>query len=1209
MISLILDAPSVANSMTCGAASSPVTPFLSPLVRLAILRGAKVVVEEVQFGDPVEALNGSIPPRAALVISIIGDAGHNALHEMVAQIKAAEATAEPRAKMARHEVPTIHVHELVEALKNQGLDISAEDVGGSSVQQLKEMIAQHLGPEQWYERVQTEWADRMLFRVLPYRPFEPFAAEKMPLAWRDGVEDPPHVRRVIGLVPPESNGHLEHVLRPCFSSMNGFTMPSPRELQALGEWQALSLQLVRDRLISDGRNFAEAVQMLQDEYYAAVCEAPHAGVGVPKSRAGIFSTIRVTSQHIHECQRCLKMMEETRQAFVTGFGLLSVFAFLFGKMGANTARGTCALLMMLAMQLFVGTIGNNPIAAAILLVGATSIGKTFILDMLRKMIPTFMQDSAASKSDMADLTGDILAGLWNVLVNSSGIVNIMNELLIKITTANVLNRFGDAYQDRTSAQAPEKGVRPSPILTMAIWICNVIFAATNSVSGNNQPDPAVEQRFTRFTGMNIPSHFAAIWPDKHAERESNCARQIAHLIQCGIALQCGGINFFCDAVPAFPWAISAMQALLDQKNITPRALASMRGSIPAAFIADRTAGLLLSNEPVTMTDLLIARCIPVPPAFALAMLQPVAGTGHDSNHQAAFANMSVFAELPSKFRHHEMASDLIRSACVPRGFVTFPDYPRDDVKKRNEMLLGAARGVTVDAQQAALAIAPHVVSWKRIDEFGISTELLTIQPNQRMIENAIKVLSVFDRLLSAGLLLLDEKGEHVYFAHAFLRWLNAQEGPDVDIYDALANKRVVVTRTMLQSGRELVVQKRPKIPVDDDGNEINDGQAEIFDDDMNTLRQCMSELNELRTRGLVFALFHCGLEYPYVLNTNDYKIDNVLQSFIVDAPKKKGKGQGEEEKPHPLTYYHGPDALKSLDVPVNHTLPARMMPDYFRESAAGVPPSLRHVGLSMRMPYPIAVPLANNGSYVIQPQCAKLTYGDTLMDKHTTPNFQVGAHPNDMTGDAVTFFVDGEFVNSIAAYAGTIQTAFYCAEDLLQVPDFTDAAICRVGEYDPAMPITWDINPQKEIELMAVRPTSTVRMVVLALLIHAVGASNRLRYPGRFVNELTEIDGYTKLVPAIVRFIVNKMSTEHLVRCCPKTAEKLLKQNATPQTEFLRSMISRCDPPVYDDLCKRIDKWYKKLHNQIHTKISPSTFDNIFAAFAPRDWEKELFGV
>lgn len=1150
------------------------------MIDRCLQRGIDVVVEEVQHGTPVSAVNGSIPPRAALVISCIGHGVPAILQELVVQVKAPLVNGEPAAKRARTEGPPMLPFQIVECLQDQGAEYSLDDFDEQSAPQVAEFIKTALSPPRWYERVQEEWGSQLLFEVIPIRP----AFDVMPLAWTDGAEDAEGVVRVVGLASRDARTHGQ-IVRPCFSSFVSLTVTSHLELQALAEWVPRSLTPMLPVLTSMGFGYTRAVEALQCEYHAALHRAPHAGVGIDAAHRCIFDTIRSTTEHIGACQACLGMLAGMRAAQHEG-GLFSVYAYLFEKMGANTARGTCALLMMLTSQLFVGSISGEAVAVALMLLGATSIGKTFVLNMIRKLIPAGMQDSKSSKSDQAELSGAPLANIPNTFVAGNAEAKIRNELMIEKTTANALNEYGDGYSERTSAFAPKDGIALPAITRIVVWACHIILAATNSINGSGAPNPAILQRFTHVTGMKIPDSFATVWQDMHALKDSECARQLGQCLVSGINLQCGALTFITGIVPSFPFLSSAFQALLDDDNITPRAIAAMRSTVPAAWIADRTASLILSGSVFGMTDMLIARCVPVPLAFGLAMLQPVAGTGVDSGHVDAFGKLAAIAQIPDTFAQRS-ASAQTNARAVPPGFVTLENVTAGDTKRRDEVLLNAARNVTPDAKAAAAMMVTSLVSWRRIDDTGIATDLLTMRPPKPLLTAVTVVLGILAELVDRQMVLLDDQKKYAFFPHGFLRWINCQSGPDVDIYDALASSKKIETMHVAP-GRE--VRRAPPAPARD------------------SLCALIAKIDKVRKPGLAFALLHCGAEYPYLSGTADYDLDAALDRFCDGAAADVAAAPQGGSPPGPRDFYDGPDALKCIDLCPEAVRPPRMALHYLKHPAIGVPPSLRKIAHSMRLPGPVEVPLANNGRYVLEPRGNRLRYGDTLMAQHVAPRLDVCVHPNDQRGDALTCFSGGTFVWEAHAYMGTIYTMLYCAPDLMLSLDVTDAAIFRVADIRGNMPLAWDFDAKKDDE-NKLRPSTTIRMAVLALLIHAVGASNRLPFSVRFVAELIETHDQTDYVARIIRFITLKMDTAHLVKCARGIAERLWEASQTPQTEYLQSMAAHYPPELNAELCGHIADWYARLRLHLDRVHLAASFDTVRIAVTPRDAEKENYTV
>jgi len=1189
VVSFVISACDVANSFTI-TLSPPTKVFAGAVINRCIQRGGNVVVEEVQLGVP-QCAAGSFPPRAALVISCIGIVVPLVLQEIIAQAKAPDATGEPRAKMSRNDAAHVMPHQIVSCIEDQGGEISMDDFDEQSVQQLEASIRDVLGPQKWYERIQGDWGATLLFKVLPLRP----ALDAMPLAWRDGAED--EAVRVIGLVPPQATS-IDMVMRPCFSSFTRFSLPSPEQLQALADWVPRSLAPIVSVLVDRGTPYVKAVEAVQAEYHAAVHDAPHSGIGVNAEHRYVFDTVRDNQNHIKDCQRCLCMLTEMRGVFATGFGLFSVYAYLFERMGANSARSTCALIMLLISHLFVGSVNGHAMAIALMLLGATSIGKTFILDMLRKMIPQWLQDSASSKSNQADMAGPRLCNLPNTLVAGNQRVEVMNELIVPEGTNQALTTFGDAYITRTSAMAPKDGVWPDPLTRIAVWFCKIVVAASNSICGSGATNPAIIQRFTQITGMEIPTTFATIWDDGHAKEEAACAERISQCICAGIDLQNGALNQLTGIVPSFGFMMSAFQSLQDNKSITPRAIATMRSAVPAAWIADRTACLILCGSTISMTDVLIARCIPIPVGFALGLLQPVTGAEIDTGHIDAFGNLAKAAVIPDRFRERSTAS-AGRSNVAPAGFVTLAGVPQINPRRRDEVLMNAARGVTPDVKTAANAMAVSLAVWPRVDDFGVATDLLIMRPPKTLLTAASEVLRILSEMSDLDTLLMSETRTHFYLPHGFMRWINGQDGPDADPFSALAEKEEV------KSGHVSAGRKTHKIVPSPDEKDRHERQ-------MSKMHAHFAALLAIRTSGLAFALLHCGVEYPYVTGSQDYPLDIVMQGYI-DAvqpagPQAAASAAATAVAPATRDFYTGPAPLKNIELCPNAVRPPRMALHFLRHPAIGVPPSLRKLATTMRLPGAIEVPMANNGRFILEPRGNLLKYGDTLMAKHVGPVYDVFVHPNSQLGDALTCFVGGKFNWPLYSYMGTLATMLYCAPELLSTPDVCDRAILRIGQLGDDLPLNWDTVAGKEVEFLMQRPTSTVRIVLLALLLDALDAGTRLSYPAKFVSNMLENEATSVLVPEIIRFITSRIETKRLVSECRPIAEKLIEKSTDPM-EYLRGTVARFNDEIVAPLNDAIDGWYADLQRNLNVHYPAAAFDNVRAAATPRDPNKEDFMI
>jgi hypothetical protein len=1183
VLSFVTRATVTANSHTV-TFSPESKAFAGGVINRCLQRGGHVVVEEIHLGVPETAMS-SCPPRAALVVSCIGRVVPRVLQEILAQSKAPDATGEPRSKAARNDLPQVMPHEIVSCLEDQGCVFSYDDFDEQSVQQLEVHIRDALGPEKWYERVQQEWGDRLLFDVLPLRP----PMDVMPLAWRDGALD--DAVRVIGLMPSAATSYLD-VVRPCFSSFTRFTMPPHEELQALANWTPRSLAAMVPVLMeTKGFSFVKSVQLIQDEALEALKKAPHAGVGIDAAHRYVFETVRSTSGHICKCQRCLRMLSEMRSAFTDGFGLFSVYSYLFEKLGANTARSTCALLMMLTSHLLIGSVDGRAMSIALMLLGATSIGKTFILNMIRKMLPRWVQDSASSKSNQASLSGDPLANIPNTLVAGNRKIEMQNELMIPETTTQALDEYGDAYATRTRSMTGKDAVWYDPITRTAVWFCKIVIAASNSICGNGAPNPAILQRFTHITGMTIPDMFATIWQDKHAQAESDCAELLSQCLCAAIDIQ----NFILNElriVPSFAWMMSAFQSLTDEKNITPRAVATMRSSVPAAWIADRTAFLVLTCEHISITDLLIARCLPIPIDFMLSLIQPVAGTGVDSGHIDAFGNLSKVAVVPDRFRLRDTNSQDM-AKIVPPGFVTLAGVAQANTRRRDEVLRNAARNTTPDTKSTAEDMAVSLMAWPKIEDFGVSVDLLTMRPPKDLLAAASEVLRILSEMLDLDMLLENEQKTHVYLPHGFVRWLNAQDGPDADPFRQIALGQTVNTPQLMPDRK--IVSLAP--PADADA-------LRHFEAMMKRTHGYFAEMAALRTQGLAFALIHCGLEYPYLVGSQNYEMDSVLQRFMDVNQIRVQPPQGAPSAV-PRDFANGPAPLRNIDMDPE-VLPPRISFRSLANPPIGVPPSLRKLAASMRLPYPIEVPMANNGRFVLTPRDNILKYGQPMMAKHTAPRFDVFVHPNNKRGDALTCFIDNKLSWPVYSYMSTLETMLCCAPDLLTSAGVTDDAILRIGQLGPNLSTQWNINVKDEVEMMLQRPTSTVRMVILALLIHALGVNNQLPYSGRFVQDLLEDERTRPLVPEIIKFITVRMETEHLVNYCRPVAEKLWQQSQMP-IEYLQSMAAHFHEELATHLNHRISHWYDKLRANLDRRYPEAVFDNLRAAATPRDSFKDNY--
>ena len=1199
--------------------------FTERLFTECMLQNRRVLVEELQLGPAQQASFGDLPPNAALVISFIDVEGIVGRLCEEAKKASLQLGGEPAPKRVRKHGDSLRIHQIVSCLRDQCYvplpenEAETDDVPNSadmetmSAPQIRDAIFRLLGAQAWRERIRSDWAKKLLFHTaLPLRP----ALKPMPRVWleEDPAPLPAEPSPVIGICASNATD-MGRVVRPCFANFSGETYLLPLQLQALCLWNVNILKPLVPELMKMGIKYQDAIELLQAEMHEALRTAPHDGVGIEASHRGIFTTVETNGAHIHQCQTCLEIFAKM-QAKSRSRGFFSVCQYIFELRGVGAAKSFCSFLMMLTMQVIVGSATNEAVAGNYMLVGRYAKGKTHSMDAVAKLLPSYLTKTFKSSSPLGLLWGSQIAGFRTFsMVRSIRTCGFDNEAVINDDPA-ALTINADGYFGRNSGRAVgEDGQRQETLDTTVVWTGCIKIGACNNmfvkdVKGGARFNSAMMSRFEEIHGMDVPDNVQQRWPDQVLQKRSDCAGLLFHHLLAMMDFQTLALSeLTSQLVPSIAVSIAVFDTLVKPSNIAGRiSLRStnrLRAATIAAWRAEQISYLLLSGRSISMCDVLVSLAMPIPYEFAIFMVQatnPVE-SGH-AEYIEAFGLLGKQAEL------------LPAPTELPNGIAILPGIPFADPKVAHRKLKKVATGLTVNPDFSADNMEMELMQLPHHGVYGVPVHLLCVHPHKATVQAAMNILLILHEMAERKQLLTDD--EHVYLPHCLCMWLNGQDVPLIDR-----------------------IRDRTPIEGADAGNRAvhNVGpNANLSDEDVTVLAELSEDLiklNELRAPGIVWALIHCGAECPTLTGNNNYPLSDALKPFVHAVAKKpaappaqaksskqrvvffrrnaaeaapeseQGGDQEASAEILPTDYVHGEKALSRLDFSPDVYRPMRFLLRSMKTPPTGVSMSLRKIESEMPLPGPVEIDLMNNGIVVLRPSANQLKYGNKLTAERFDVNNELCAHPNDQLGDALTCFNrDGSFEVGILYYMHTLYNLLYVAPSLLRELD-DDIILRNAQHFQHNVHIDWAINEQSERSYLAKKQmTTTVRMVLLAFVIECIGISDRIRIPADFVRHLIETTDHglaTDLVPCIIRFITKHVKVARLLMCSRETAESIIEQkDDTDRIEYFSSMVATYPAEVQDELKPCITLWYEKLRARLDRVFEPAAFDDYNETFKRR---------
>lgn len=1164
-------------------------PFISRLFTECMRFNVRVMVEEIQLTDkPVKCTFGDLPPRAALVLSFID--AEECLTRIIEEARRADkCSGEPSAKRVRTDAPhQLRMHEIAAFFEDQ-CDAESEeclvidDLLSFSAAQITERMMHAFGPDLWTQRIQSPWAKNLMFRVLDKNaPLKDF-----PLAWTRGVVQSDTAYHVIGVCPRHAV-NMDLVARPCFIPFAQGPELDFKQVQALCDWELRSLSPLVDVLVESGLRYEKAIEALQAEYHEALRTSSGNGCGVAASHKGIFHTVKTNGEHIADCQVCLGIFADLRRLIVHE-GLFGVFQRLFYMLGAQAGHGMCTFILMMFMQIFVGNVYDQAIIGQACMVGPSSIGKTFTYEKIQQAVMKYLQAEECSASLFGNLFGDPVAGMATYMARHNSVLTFSNEVAPK-HEAQTLTWGGDGYGERRSAQPPENGKRYEPVHTLVVKVGTGTLGATNTLGDiRDGVSPAIVARWIPISGMKPPAFVHRGWNDPLALSDAKCGRIVFHHILAMLDIQTSGHWLLTRMLlPPIPLLVAAFDTIAAQEGgkvkVPVRAMKAMKPAICAAWKAECTMRLLLSGQKLPMRHLLLASAMPIPYDFLLCMLQTSGSMDCMDEHSAPFGVLGQLAELPE---------DPMK---LRPGLLILSGLDVGNEKGRNEALSHAARGLVVSVKMAVEAMVSSIQQAKHVKNYVCSTALLALQPPRVMTDAAVNVLRILHAMAFEDQLLVDSTRTHVYFSHSLMMWLNGQE---VLFINRLMNGEKPKLNDF--SNRAVFVPNQEKWSKE---------QTEEYEFSLLMIKTRLIELSKLRCTGMIPALIACGLEYPRVCDTTPYELDPEVAKFCPPPPSEnkeseqdqaKSNKQADTSKPKPTAtdYIHDEHALYRLDISPDRCQPPRIALNIMLNPPLGVPPILRVLEEKMRLPrnVPLTVRLTNDGVVHLRPRDNCLKYNEMVTSLQGTQTLDICTPPNDQMLDYVTCFEKDDVTRLLADvyyYNLLLYNLLAAAPELLAT--VSDDDIFQTAPHIKELSCEWTLNKEQECRrLECGEITTTVRMVVMAFIVYSVDASDRISFPGKFVDRLIERTIIEKkesagdLIPCIVRFITRRMSVEGLVRRARMVACRIVDRSTDP-TNYLYTLVNHYPPAIAEPLVVMIDRFYTKISDRLGFSHSPDAF-------------------
>jgi hypothetical protein len=1083
---------------------------------------------------------------------------------------------EPSAKRVKRDVVTVRLADIAsfwrDQVKNDIGDASDDVVLGfddmrkMTAPQIVTAMMEAFGPDRWKARL-ARLGSRFFFRVLALAP------DKSGLmAWGDEPSD-----NVVTGLCPVGRTKLETIVRPCFESFVGKPKPSAEQLHELCNWKLLMLRPLIGVLMENGFSYSAAVEALQEEYNVSIMNAPHNGTGVPASRRCCFNSLHQGNEHISQCQVCLELFTLIREDITTKLsGIFAVYSRLFRGMGAEHGYSMCAFILLMMSQSFMGNPEGGSKGPQVALPGPTSIGKSWTMNMIMKALWTELINVHNSGSMLSSLYGDPICNLPDSLVRFFFHFIFNNEFT---PTAGTLQNewWGDDKQQHvTGRKLSDTGERVEPTTTTVVKLNTFAMLTTNSMAGEDgEISPAAAARWIPFYGMNPPANVHRLFQTPETIGLAKCARETLNYLLSMETVQAGGLSDLAPEVrPPFPLLISALEIMRNPGGGAPslisiRTMESTRYAVLSAWQAHVTLCLLLTVEPVSMLHLLIARSIAVPYDW-LPFIMQASGVSPTSE------------ELAPPFGRLGASCLLVHNPeTLPRGYTRITDVAADSHRKLQTVLGAACEGLVVRRKSSVENMTLLCSTFPGQSDYCCKTTLLSMQPPREALNAAQSIMHILSEMVEQDLLLVDDNREFVYLPNFFLMWLNGQDVPLVE---------KLMTETPFDSTIDSTRHHKVHVLTAD---QLTDAVKKTLKD----IAVHLYRLAKYRYKGFIWALLHCGGEYPHLAGTADYKLDKTLTAFILQPAASAAPNQQQpvQQQRNPVDFVPDKDVLKRPDISPKRLLPLRVYIDCMKNLPVGVSILIRTIQQKMRLPNRrITVPLTNDGITVIHPEPANtIKFGDTVNSGLGKCSLELLAHPNSMIFDAVTCFCGldpSKLLEDVLYYIWTMYAWFCCRLEL--VDEASDELLILVAPNIKSLTVDWAFDVDKEIEFLSRGEiTTTVRMVVLAMLIHGAKATARFPFPANFVAHLidkTKRESASDLVPTIVSFIAERMEIGGLIRSGRALAEKLVLV-PSPHT-FLESMLIKFPETVQNALKPSIVKFYDRLHSEQCRQFSSDNF-------------------
>lgn len=1085
---------------------------------------------------------------------------------------------EPSAKRVKRDVIPVRLVDIVSFWRDQVKeDIGSEscdetslgmdDIRKMTAPQIVTAMMETFGPDRWRPRL-ARIGSRLFFNVLTLAP-----DKSSLLSW--GEEPSEHV--VAGLCPARGKT-LETVVRPCIDSFVGKLKPTAEQLHALCDWKLYVLEPLTGILMDHGFTFSEAVEALQEEYNTTILKAPHNGTGVPASQRCDFHALK-SNQHISQCQDCLEMFHFAKKNITTdSSGLFSLYSRLFNNMGAEHGYSLCAFVLMMMSQLFVGNPLGGSKGPQLMFEGPTSVGKTWTI---RKVLEAFPVDKVFghnSGSLLSTLDGDKIGGFEDCLVRHNFHIIFSNEFTPMAGTLPNEWWGDDKQQHATGRKLSDDGKRQEPVNTLVVKTNTAALASCNTMLTKGEFSPAAAARWISLYSMNPPTFVHRLFPTPESVMLAGCSQTLLRYLLASLSVNSSGLYLLVPGlVPAFPTLISALEILRHPGKGAPalislRTMESTRIAAISAWQAHCTMHLLLTRDAVSMLDLLIARSVAMPYDWPPFIMQ-ASGTSPTS------------VELGPPFGRLGASCLMVPNPdSLPRGYARITDVEADNHRKLQDTLSTACIGLVVSRKEAVENMSIMCRTFPGQSDYCCKSSLLTMQPPREATDAVQSIMRILYEMVTQDLLLVDDVKEFAYLPNFLLMWLNGQ---DVSLVEKLVNQTAF---TNLDSTRHLKVHLLTDEEMTD-ANKIALKNISVY----------LTRLAKYRQPGFIWALLHCGAEFPHLTGTADYKIDKTLENFILQQ-QQQPVGPNQPASPrNPTDFVPDGNVLKRPDVSPQRIRPLRVFIQCMTNLPIGVSPLLRAIEKNMRLPgRRIMIPLTNDGVAAIHPEPSNtIAWGDTINSGPGSSSFDLLLHPNKMLFDPVTCFSAADptkLLEDVLYYMWTLYTWMTCRLEL--ITEASDEILCQVAPNIKTLTVDWKIDEAKELEFLSRGEiTTTLRMVMLAMMIHGAKATARFPFAANFVAHLikqTDHKSENDLIPAIVKFIATKATTGSLVRRGRVIADGIMLA-PSPDT-FLDSLIFSYPAAVKSKLQPCIAGFYEKLHRDLFWRYSADDFNRFASA-------------